>query len=116
MTIRQAIDRLDSRMANTFTNADKVAWLSTADSRIGINIFNTSGIEYSESELDIFLLAPTPFDEMYLYYLEAMIHYHNGENDRYNAAIILYNNAFDEFAAFNMRTEKPKQKASRFVF
>lgn len=116
MTIRQVIDRLDSRMANTFTNADKVAWLSTADSMINASVFNSSGTEYSDADLDNYLLAPAPFDEMYLHYLEAMIHYQNGENDRYNSAITLYNKFFSDFSAWHIRNNMPQRKINRFVF
>lgn len=116
MTIRQVIDRLDSRMANTFTNSDKVAWLSAADSMINASVFSTGGTEYSDADLDAYLLAPAPFDEMYLHYLEAMIHYQNGENDRYNAAITMFNKFFDDFAAWNIRSNAPQKKACRFVF
>ena len=116
MTIRQAIDRLDSRMANTFTNADKVAWLSAAESLINASVFNSSGMEYDADDLETYLLAPAPFDEMYLHYLEAMIHYQNGENDRYNAAIILFNKFFDDFAAWHIRNNKPQNRRTRFVF
>lgn len=116
MTIRQAIDRLDFRMANTFSDADKIAWLTTADSIINEKIMKTGSCEYSELDKDTFLLAPAPFDEMYIYYMEAMIHYYNGENDRYNAAIIMYNKHFEDFAAWYIRTNSPTKKPVRFVF
>ena len=116
MTIRQAIDRLDARMANTFTNADKIAWLTTADSIINAKIMNAGSCEYTEEDIDTFLLAPAPFDEMYIYYMEAMIHYYNGENDRYNATTIMYNKHFEDFAAWYVRTNNPTKKPVRFVF
>ena len=99
MTIRQAIDRLDSRMANTFTNSDKVAWLSAADSMINASVFSTSGTEYSDADLDTYLLAPAPVDEMYLHYLEAMIHYHNHDYGEYNNAVVQYTEQIEAYRA-----------------
>lgn len=116
MTIREAIDRLDARIANTFTNADKIVWLSTAESIVCTTVFNNGSMSYEDVDIDTTLLVPKPFDEMYLYYLEAMIHYYNGENDRYNTAITMYNKFLEDFAAWNNRANVPHKGHNRFVF
>ena len=38
------------------------------------------------------LLAPAPYDGLYRHYVEAQIHYANGELERYNNAMALWNN------------------------
>ena len=53
------------------------------------------------------LTAPVPYDEMYRHYVEAQIHYANGETARYNSAGSLWNNAFLTYRDYCARTETP---------
>ena len=124
MKIVEAINKIDSLMHNTYSQLDKVAWLSDLDSDVKRLIIDThEGAEavtftgYGDiTDLQTELLIPSPFDSVYLRWLEAQIHYHNGEYDRYNNAIIMYNTAFDSFAAYYNRTHKPLSQGRRFLF
>ena len=124
MTIREAINRLDALIFNTYTNDDKVHWLSLLDTRVKQQIVDTheggqhvifSGYT-SETPDTTVLLVPAPYDEVYLRWMEAQIHYHNGEYDKYNAAIILYNTAFDAYAGYYNKYHMPIRKHNRFKF
>ena len=53
------------------------------------------------------LLVPAPFDEVYLRWLEAQIDYANGEYDKYNNAILMYQTAYDGYANYYNRTHMP---------
>lgn len=44
---------------------------------------------------------------MYRHYVEAQIHYANGETARYNSAGSLWNNAFLTYRDYCARTETP---------
>lgn len=124
MKIVEAINKIDSLMHNTYNQVDKVAWLSELDSDVKHHIIDThEGAEtvtftgYDDStDLQTELLVPSPFDSVYLRWLEAQIHYHNGEYDRYNNAIIMYNTAYGAFADYYNRTHKPKSHGRRFLF
>lgn len=124
MKIVEAINKIDSLMHNTYNEQDKVAWLSELDSDVKQHIIDThEGAEavtftgYDDNtDLQTELLVPAPFDSVYLRWLEAQIHYHNGEYDRYNNAIILYNTAFDAFASYYNRTHRPVSHGRRFLF
>ena len=124
MKIVEAINKIDSLMHNTYDEPDKVAWLSELDSDVKQHIIDThEGAEtvtftgYDDStDLQTELLVPSPFDSVYLRWLEAQIHYHNGEYDRYNNAIIMYNTAYGAFADYYNRTHKPKSQGRRFLF
>ncbi len=124
MTIAEAISKVDALKPNTYSIEDKVGWLSTLDTRIMTQIIETHELDepiyfygYDDPEdLEIDLLVPAPYDEMYLRWLEAMIDYHNSEDDRYNNAIILFNNAYEGFKTYYTRTHMPKSHGSRFVF
>lgn len=124
MTIREAINRLDALIFNTYTRDDKVQWLSRLDTTVKQQIIDThEGAKigyfggYDENTPDtMMLLVPEPYDEVYLRWMEAQIHYHNGEYDRYNASIIMYNAAFEAFAKYYNRIHMPLSRRNRFVF
>ena len=124
MTIAEAISKVDALKPNTYSTEDKVAWLSTLDARVKKQVINAH--EYSDTiffygydskaDMETELLVPAPYDEMYLRWLEAQIDYHNSEDDRYNNAIMLFNNAYDGYKKFYTRTHMPLSKGNRFVF
>lgn len=124
MTIAEAITKVDTLKPNTYTIEDKLGWLSTLDTRIMTQIIEAHELDqpiyfygYDDPEdLEIDLLVPAPYDEMYLRWLEAMIDYHNSEDERYNNAIILFNNAYEGYKTHYTRTHMPKSHGNRFIF
>ena len=124
MTIAEAISKVDSFKPNTYEFEDKVEWLSALDSRVKskiIDAHNNSQPVYfygydSENDMETELLVPAPYDEMYLRWLEAQIDYYNSDDDRYNNAIILFNNAYEDYKRHYTRTHIPISAGDRFVF
>ena len=116
MKIIDAINRIDSLKHNTYTQMDKLAWLSRLDSMVKRLIIDTheGGEEitftgYDENtDLDTEMLVPAPFDEIYLRWLEAQIDYTNGEYDKYNNSILMYQTAYDGYANYYNRNYMPK--------
>ena len=45
-----------------------------------------------------------------------MIDYHNSDDDRYNNAIILFNNAYEGYKKHYTRTHMPRSSGNRFIF
>ena len=124
MTIKEAISQVDALLQNTYDYKDKVRWLSDLDWMVkrelvdtheGAESVNFVGYDV-DTDPDTVLLAPAPFDKMYLRYLEAQIHKHNEENTRWNNAIMLYNNEWQSFADHYNRTHLPRQNGTRFIF
>ena len=124
MKIIEAITRLDALKFNTYTQSDKVDWLSRLDSMVKKQVIDThEGAEavtftgYDDStSLDTELLVPAPYDEVYLRWLEAQIDYHNGEYDKYNNVIIMFNTAFEAYQSYYNRMHKPVSHGRRFLF
>jgi hypothetical protein len=122
--IIDAINRLDNLKHNTYTQNDKLEWLSRLDSMVKTHIIDThEGAEnvsftgYTDATpLDTVLLVPAPHDEIYLRWMEAQIDYHNGEYDHYNNAIILFNTAFEAYQQHYNSAHKPVQRGRRFLF
>ena len=124
MTIIEAIGSIDVLKPNTYPKEQKIKWLSNLDGKIKIEILDTHESSnrlqfegYNEkTPLNTVLLVTSPYDEIYLRWLEAQIDYHNGEYGKFNNAIIMFNAAYDAFAAYYNRTNMPKKHGERFIF
>ena len=122
MTIIEAINRIDSLKPNSYSQEDKIMWLSTLDGDVKTNIIDTH--EGSESvtfngyeadvPLDTVLLVPAPYDDVYIKWLEAQIDYANGETSRFNNSIVMYNTAYSAFQRYYNRTHMPKGQKIKF--
>ena len=122
MTINEAINTIDNMKHNTYSQHDKVAWLSRLDSMIKRLIIDTheggedvTFIGYDDNgDLNVEMLVPAPFDEVYLRWLEAKIDYTNGEYDKYNNSILMYQAAYDGYANYYNRNHMPKGSKVKF--
>ena len=124
MTIAEVISKVDALIPNTYAPEDKIRWLSALDSRVKTQIIDTHQqtnpvyfYGYSSMmDMETELLVKEPYDEMYLRWLEAQIHYHNSEDERYNNAIILFNNAYEGYKKHYTRNHMPLSQGNRFIF
>lgn len=122
MTIIEAITQNDSLKHNTYSQEQKVQWLSRLDSMVKRMIIDTheggEEVEFTgyddTTDLHTELLVPVPFDEMYLRWLEAQIDYTNGEYGKYNNAIVMFNTSWKEYQNYYNRNHMPKGKSIKF--
>lgn len=122
MTIIEAINRIDDLKHNTYDQKDKLEWLSRLDSMVKRLIIDTheggedvSFTGYDDStDIHTELLIPAPFDEVYLRWMEAQIDYSNGEYDKYNNSIEMYNTSWTGYQNYYNRTHMPKGKSMKF--
>ena len=114
MTVQEAIAQADSLMHNTYSDSRKRQWLAAVDGMIRQQIIAThEGSEELPSEQES-LLACAPYDALYLHYLQAQMHYHNAEFDRFNNANAMFQAAFDSFRNYYNRTHAPLGAAVRY--
>ena len=124
MTIHNAITRTDILKYNTYEPAEKIAWLSKLDWMIKKNIIDThecaADVSFkgydADTDTKTELLAPAPYDEVYLRWLEAQIDLANGEIDKYNASITMFNAEYEAFENYYNRNHMPLSAGSRFLF
>ena len=122
MKIIEAINTIDGQKHNTYTQGEKIAWLSRLDSMVKRLIIDTheggEDVVFTgyDDNTDILteLLVPAPFDEMYLRWLEAQIDYANGEYDKYNNSVLIYQTAYDSYANYYNRNHMPKGKKIKY--
>lgn len=132
MTIGTAIKIVDELKPNTYSEVMKVQWLSRLDGFIHREILSThednplvsednpdgSFAGYTaDTNQDTELLVPFPYDEdVYNFYLQARIDNANGETNKYNQSISLYNSAITLFQNYWNREHTPLKKGQRFRF
>lgn len=122
MTLIEAITEIDDLKHNTYSQRDKVGWLSRLDSMVKRLVIDTheggAGVSFNGydegTDLDSELLIPEPFDEAYLRWMEAQIDYHNGEYAKYNNSIEMFNAVYNRFQNWYNRTHMPNGQNIKF--
>lgn len=115
MTIIEAINKIDTLKPNNYTHSDKIKWLSNLDGLIKKEIIDThkggSDIEFNgyndDTLLETELLVPSPYDDIYVKWLESQIDYANAEYGKYNNSSTAYNTAYSSFERYYNRTHLP---------
>lgn len=104
MFIAEAIELADRLKPNAYTREEKVKWLSDIDAQIYREIILTheGAVEFSgyDGSTDIGsteLLAPNPYDELYIHGLKRQIDLNNEELAKYNNDCLLFNSAYTNF-------------------
>lgn len=129
MTINDALALIDEINANSYDTKIKIGWLSQLDGRVFNDIILTHEHElvddgseegnlieptfpgYDETtSLDTKLIIDDTYSDVYINYLMAMIAYSNGETERYQNSMIMYNTNYKEYADWYNRTHSPIQK------
>lgn len=122
MTILEAVHKIDTVKPNSYTQPEKIKWLSTLDGIIKSEIIDThedgENVEFDgyddETDLDTELLVPSPYDDVYVRWLEARIDYANGEYGKYNNSMVAYNDAYSLFSNYYNRKHMPKGKQFKY--
>lgn len=124
MTILEAVHKIDTVKPNSYTQPEKIKWLSTLDGIIKSEIIDAhEGGENvvfesydDETDLDTMLLVPAPYDDIYVRWLEARIDYANAEYGKYNNSATAYNAAFESYSRYYNKYHMPKHTINRFIF
>lgn len=123
MTIREAINRVDSTYPNQYSDDLKIAWLSDLDYRVFNELFithegnfYTTGapvlpgqihIEFPYTDDTTELLVPSPYDALYSSYIKAKIDELNEETTRYANSAAQFNTDWQDYARFYNRAHMP---------
>ena len=105
MTLLDAIKAAKEIRVTTCDDQTLARWVNDIDARIA----ETMG---KEPENDTFpgdreLLMPSPYEDVYVFYLSAMIDWYNQEIDIYQNDMAMFNQAYSEAVAWWRRAHKP---------
>lgn len=113
--INEIIARVDAVKPNAFSDEVKLGWIAELDGLLAANVFLMSPAEilqvhYSYPEdMETMVLADFPYDNLYDYWLIAKIDFMNGEYERYENTMQLYNAAYSSFVRWFINTYDPAQ-------
>ena len=126
MTVQEILAKVDKIKPNTFDENLKITWLSELEGRIFNDVILThvhdlvddgegNMIEptfagFDETSENEELLVPDTYCDLYRNYVFAQMDFANGETDRYNNSMIMFNNSYNDFCNWYNRTHKPIQK------
>ena len=116
MTVMEAIAHVDTVKPNGYSQDEKLRWLSVLDGTVKAEIIDThEGAEEVafapyDGHTDFLreLLVPAPYDEAYLYYLEAEIYRATREIDKYASCAALYNGVVNDYKNKYFREHRQK--------
>lgn len=110
-TLKGVIGMVDDIKPNAFSNETKTQWLNECEGVIQTEVMLldvAACISYSyERDKDAQLLVQPPHDKVYWTYLVAMIDFANGEYNRYQDTVQMYNAFFGEYMRWYARTYRP---------
>lgn len=118
MTVLEALTMIRELKRSQYRDEVLTGWLSELDGKLWQEV--VSGCEnagerpplpYSiERDEERELLAAFPHEGMYMTWLSAKIDWQNGEYDRYNNALMMFEAQLAEFAGAWIRSHKPLEK------
>jgi len=122
MTVREAIQRVDAIKPNRFKEEQKIAWLGNLEGQIFNELVVTHEnweeirpVEFTPNMDQMHrLIAPHPYDDVYLLYLQSQIDLGNMEIAKYNSTRTLYNNAYQTLVDYWNRTHMPVSAVTHF--
>lgn len=109
MTIDEIIANVDEIKPNVYTDEDKTKWISDLDGKLCREVMHrdsVAGYEYPR-DADTQALVGAPYDDIYTFYLMAMIDFCNKDYGMYMNTMEMFNNAFDIFAKQYIRNNMP---------
>lgn len=112
-TIKQIIDRVDELRPNQYSEVMKLAWLAELEGKIAADVMlmgieEIRSIEYSHPEsLNTEPLVTYPHQEVYMYWLMAQIDFANGEYNKYQNTMEMYNQYFGNFVRWFANQYEP---------
>lgn len=111
MILSQCILMADDIKPNAFPEESKTAWLNECEGMVQTEVLLRAPrdiVTYSyEADHDAVLLVLPPHDKLYLYYLTAMIDFANGEYNKYQNTMQVFNAAFGEFMRWYAQRYRP---------
>lgn len=118
MTVGELIERIIMLRGRQYDEDIMVGWLNEIEGQVVDDVVNRAEgydmvfrpLSYAQ-DTERQLTIPDRFQDVYINYMLSKIDYHNQETERYNNDVVMYNSAYDAYAAWFRRTHKPKRGA-----
>ena len=113
MTVRDLLNKIYKEKPNSFTEADLIAYINEIEAEVAeqLHVEDVPVYTYEhDDELDRVLLAPAPYDRLYVSYVKMQIDYATEEYDAFANNQAQHNQDFQDFVDWIVRTGQVKKK------
>lgn len=111
MTLEALIQRVDETKPNAFSNDRKTEWVNEVEGMVQTEIFLMAPVGcvqyHYDADKGAQLLVDPPHDKLYPPYLEAKIDYANGEYEKYQNTMQMFNQFYGEFMRWYATNYRP---------
>ena len=111
MKLKNVLATVDEIKPNAFSDAVKTRWLNEVEGKVQTEVFLLGSdeiIQYEfEKDKDTELLVRAPYEKIYDAYLCARIDLANGEYNKYQNTMLVFNAFYNEFVKWYTRTYHP---------
>lgn len=101
MRVKEVIEYIGEIKPHPYSEKILTQWLSDCEGMVQNQVFLLAPVEQFRYEWpadeDTVLLVDSPYDKLYPSYLSAMIDYANGEYNKYQNTMQMFNSNFSEF-------------------
>ena len=116
MTVNDLISDITSLRGQQYGTDMIMGWINEIEGQVIEEVINRAEgynlefipMEY-EKDQDKKLSIPDRFKDVYVNYLLSKIDYNNEETERYNNDVVMYNSAYDAYAAWFRRCNRAKK-------
>ncbi len=108
MTIASLIDYVNEIKPNAFSDATKLVWVNEVEGMVQSQVLlkpESECTEYTSTSSTLIVLPP--HSKLYAEYLMARIDYANGEYDKYQNTMEMFNAFWEEYKAWYQRVHRP---------
>ena len=116
MTVEKAIAQADEYCPNTTDHEQKMEWVREVDMRLineaisrypDLREVADNFESYNKEDLTREVIAPTPYDAMYMHYIASKIYLKLHEQGLYNNEIYIFNSLVADYKAHLNRSYRP---------
>lgn len=115
MTVATLLTKIDDEKPNSFEEDRKIAFITEIEAEVAEQLRVFAPV-YSADDKDKKLLAPPPYDKLYVSYVKAMIDLANEELGSYANNAAQHTQDFRDFADWVVRTGIASQTAAHTRF
>ena len=114
-TIGEILSYFDNQVPNKYSDEEKIRWLNEIETQIYNDIILThkdnEKIAFNgytaDTDINTQMIVDLEYSELYRYWLEKSVYYTNGEIDRMNNALSMFESYYNNFCNAYNRKHRP---------
>ena len=116
MTINTLLEKVKDEKPNSFGDERLIAFINEIEVEVAEQLKMENIPVYTTESLDTALIAPAPYDKLYVSYVKAMIDYANEEYASYENNQAQHVQDFRDFVDWIVRTKQVDADTNKWTF